>query len=413
MDDGTDEAWTSPRERLRCDPEDAGEPRVEVPGGQTGRRRRLIGPATLLATAVGVVAALTIAFLLSSTGEGAVPAPFKALTGRVLAVSTMGELVSVDPDSGQVEKVAVPSSGGPFVPVSVSPDGQRLLDDAGTVFAVTADGSVTRSSAVSRILEGATSPAQSMPFADNDQAILALTRPAAGPAIAIMVSLADGHEFDLGDVDSAGGDVLSMGAFVSVPSGPGRADLARSVSADVAIELRSVGEPSLLLSTAAELNEDVGSLPTRPVSLSVYPNPTGDAVAVVLAPLDPSAGNVAMVVLNRQGRLLGSFPKRLGPIDGSQIVWSPGGHQLAYPTYTNTGPALAVATETGAVYTVVPPAPDTTFGACVWSPGSTDLVCRSQTAHRHDQWLYATQTTEKLIPARSPGYPLAWISPVL
>ena len=88
-------------------------------------------------------------------------------------------------------------------------------------------------------------------------------------------------------------------------------------------------------------------MPTRPVSLSVYPNPTGDAVAVVLAPLDPSAGNVAMVVLNRQGRLLGSFPKRLGPIDGSQIVWSPGGHQLAYPTYTNTGPALAVANRDG------------------------------------------------------------------
>jgi hypothetical protein len=366
----------------------------------------------MLAAAVGIGAALTVAFLSSSGGRGAVSAPLKTLAGRVLAVSPTGTLVSVDPVSGQVERLAVPVSGTPFVPASVSPDGQRLLDEAGNVFAVTADGSVARSSPVSRILDGATSPAPSMPFADDNQAVLALTRPSAGPTTAILVRLADGHQFGLGEVDSAGGDVLSLGAFVSVPYGAGHDDLPRSAG-DMAVDLRTVGNPSRLLSTALELNKDVGSSPTRPVRLSVYPNPTGDAIAVVLSPLDSSAGNASMVVLNRQGRLLGIFPKRLGPIDGSQVVWSPGGHQLAYPTDTNTGPALAVGTETGAVYTVGPPAPDTTFGACVWSPSSTDVLCQTQSAHHHEQWLYATETTEKLVPARSQGYPLAWITAVL
>jgi hypothetical protein len=362
---------------------------------------------------VVVVAALTVALLLASSGKGAVSAPISTLTGRVLAASPAGELLSVDPVNGQVEKLAVPTGGRLFVPGSLSPDGRRLLDEAGTVFAVTADGSVATSSAVSRALAGATAPARSMPFADDNQAILALTRRAAGLATAVMVRLTDGHEFDLGVVDSAGGDAETMGAFVSLPSGPGPASLAHPGSTDDAVELRSVGEPSLLLSTAAALNGDVGSSPARPVRLSVYPNPTGDAVAVVLTPLAPSGGNVAMVVLNRQGRLLGSFPDQLGPIDGSQVVWSPGGHQLAYPTYTDNGPALAVATETGAVYTVASPASNTTFGACVWSPDSTDVVCQGQTARHQAEWLYATQSTQKLIRARSPGYPLAWISPVL
>jgi len=409
----TGEPWSAPPGRLQHEPREAEGPRLEAPASRTEHKRRLMGSAALLAGAIAVVAAVTVAFLLPSGEKGGVSSPIRTLGGRVLAVSATGRLISVDPVSGQVEKLTVPTSGTPFVPVSVSPDGQRLLDEAGSVFAVTADGSVARSRAVAGILGRTTSPAPSMPFADNDQAVLALTHAAVGPATASLLDLADGREFDLGLVDTAGGDVLTLGAFVSVPYGATQAGPAHPAGADLAVELRTVGDPSLVLSTAAELNEDVGSAPTRPVRLSVYPNPTGDAVAVVLTPLGPPTRNDAMVVLNRQGDLLGTFPERIGPTDGSQVVWSPGGHQLAYPTYTGTGAVLAVGTETGAVYTVVPPAPDTTFGDCVWSPDSTDLVCQSQAGHDHHQWLYATETTEKLIPARSPGYPLAWISPVL
>jgi hypothetical protein len=367
----------------------------------------LIG-AALSVTALGLVAVLSLTSLPSSK-RGPAPAPFQALAGRVMAVSPGGRLVSVDPVSGKAARLPVPAGGSPFVPASVSPNGQRLLDDAGMVFNLTDAGGVTRSSAVSRILGGATSPVQSMPFADNSQALLALTRPAGGPATALVVSLIDGREFDLGVVDSAGGDAQSLGAFVSVPSDPSQTGIG-PVSADAGVELRIVGKSPELLSTSAEINEYVGAPPSRPVTLSVYPNPTGDAVAVAVNPLSPSKGNVAMVVLNRQGRLLASFSDRLGPIYGSQIVWSPGGHQLAYPTHTVTGPALATATETGTVYPVSPPAGDTTFGPCVWSPTSTEVVCQSQTANGNQTWLYATSASPRMTPAPSPGYPLAWIS---
>jgi hypothetical protein len=319
-------------------------------------------------------------------------------------------LFSVDPATGKAVRLPVPAGRSRFAPASVSPNGQRLLDEAGMVFTLTGAGAVSRSSAVSRILGGATSPAQSMPFADDSEALLAVTRPARGPATAIVVSLVDGHEFDLGAVDSAGGDAQSLGAFVSLPSELFQPRVAPALGADAGVELRIVGEPPVLLSTSAQINGYVGSPPGRPVRLSVYPNPTGDAVAVVVDPLDPTKGNEAMVVLNRQGHLLASFSNRLGPIPGGQIVWSPGGHQLAYPTDTASGAALATATETGTVFPVSPPSGDTTFGPCVWSPTSTEVVCQSETPNGNRQWLYALSTSPELVPARSPGYPLAWIS---
>jgi hypothetical protein len=366
--------------------------------------------AALSVTALALVAVLSLTSLPSSN-RGPASAPFQALAGRVMAVSPGGQLVSVDPASGKAAKLPVPGGDGRFVPTSVSPDGQRLLDDAGMVFNLTDGGAVARSSAVSRSLGGATSPAQSMPFADDSQALLALNRPAGGPATAVMVSLTDGREFDLGVVDRAGGDAQSLGAFVSVPSDPSQTGMG-PVSADAGVELRIVGKPPEVLSTSAEINDYVGSPPSTPVTLSVYPNPTGEAVAVAVNPLSPTKDNDAMVVLNRQGRLLATFSDRLGPIRGSQIVWSPGGHQLAYPTDTVTGPALATATETGAVYPVSPPAGDTTFGPCVWSPTSTEVLCQSQTPKGDHTWLYATSASTKMTPAPSPGYPLAWISNV-
>jgi hypothetical protein len=358
--------------------------------------------------ALGLVAVLSLTSLPSSH-RGPAPAPFQALAGRVMAVSPGGQLVSVDPASGKAAELPVPAGGSPFVPTSVSPNGQRLLDDAGMVFALTEAGAVARSSAVSRMLSGATSPAQSMPFADDSQALLAVTHPAGGPATALVVSLIDGQEFDLGVVDSAGGDAQSLGAFVSVPSDPDETGMG-AVSADAGVELRVAGESPELLSTSAEINQYVGSPPSRQVTLSVYPNPTGDAIAVAVNPVSPTKDNDAMVILNRQGRLLASFSDLLGPIRGSEVVWSPGGHQLAYPTDTTTGTALATATETGTVFPVSPPSGDTTFGPCVWSPTSTEVLCQSRTANGNSSWLYAISSSPKMIPAPSRGSPLAWIS---
>ncbi len=91
---------------------------------------------------------------------------------------------------------------------------------------------------------------------------------------------------------------------------------------------------------------------------------------------------------------------------GSQPAWSPGAHQVAYPTYTVSGPALAIGTETGALGTVPAPA-GTTFGSCVWSVSSTDVVCQSRVGSRY-RWLYGVPTADRLLSGPSPGRPVAW-----
>ncbi len=103
-----------------------------------------------------------------------------------------------------------------------------------------------------------------------------------------------------------------------------------------------------MLATSSQVNQYVGSLPSTPIQLGIYPDPSGDAIAVVLNPLTPITGNVPMVILNRQGHLLAALNEHDGPISGTQPIWSPNGRS-GYPTYTNTGAALAIATETGTI----------------------------------------------------------------
>ena len=374
---------------------------------------QLLGRWSVAATAVVVVASVSAALLLSSSRSGA-PSALKRLGGQVLAVSPTGAVVSVDPASGRRKQFPVLNSG-PLMPTAFSADGRTVLDTAGTVFNIEGTGIVAGSNAVSRVLSTATLPAPSMPFADDDRAVLVLTRSTAGaPATATVVSLADGRESDLGIVDTAGGDFQSTGAFVSVPAQLNQPRVAHAAGPDTRVELRVPGQSATTLATAEQLNQDLGSLPTTPVQLGVYPNPTGDAIAVVLDPLTRDDTDVPMVVLNRHGDLLAAFPQRLGPIYGSQPVWSPGGHQLAYPTYSKTGTAVAILTETGTVSDLPAPTPDTTFGSCVWSPTSADVVCQSRTAGT-TKWLYAIPTSTSLITAASAGDPLAWVAspPVL
>ena len=377
------------------------------PGGSDRPRKWRVGPAALVAVVVVVAAAVAASLALSSGGRSW-PAGLKTLTGRVMAVSPAGAIISVDPASGTREKYPLLGGGGPLTPVDISSDGQTIVDAAGTVFDVKGTRIVAGSSAVSKALSNSTAPAQSAPFADHNQALLVLTRPtAASPAAATLVRLSDGQEFDLGTVDSAGGDAQSLGAFASIPAQQHQPLLARPASSDTEVELLIVSMPPALLATSSQLNEYVGSVPSTPIQLAIYPNPSGDAVAVVLNPITPVTGNVPMVVLNRNGQLLAALTDRDGPIYGTQPIWSPSGRQLAYPTYTDTGAALAIATESGAVQDLSAPSPETTFGHCVWSPDSTYVLCQSRTANRY-QWLYSTPTDDSLISAPSPGTPLAW-----
>ncbi len=325
-----------------------------------------------------------------------------------MAVSSAGAIISVDPATGTIERYPVLAGGGPLTPVAVSSDGQTILDAAGTVFDVKGTRIVTGSSAVSKVLSGSTAPAQSRPFVDQNQAVLVLTRPtAASPAAATVVRFSDGREFDLGTVDSAGGDAKSLGAFVSIPAQQHQSQIAHPASPDTEVEFLTASVPPALLATSSQVNQYVGSLPSTPIQLGVYPDPSGHAIAIVANPLTPVTGNVPMVILDRRGHLLAALSEHDSPIYGTQPIWSPNGREIAYPTYTNTGAALAIVSETGTVQDLSAPTANTIFGQCVWSPNSIDVLCQSRSENRY-RWLYATPTSDSLILAPSPGTPLAW-----
>jgi hypothetical protein len=382
------------------------EPILEEESSPPSMARR-VGPAALVAAAVVVATAVATSLVLSSGGHSA-PAGLKALMGRVMAQTSVGAILSVDPASGASERFPVLADGGPLTPVAVSSDGQAVLDAAGTVFDVEGARIVTGSRAVSKVLSNSTAPTSSAPFADQNQAVLVLTRLIAGsPAAATLVRLSDGQEFDLGTVDSAGGDAQALGAFVSVPAQLHQSQIAHPAGPDTEVDLLIASMRPEVLATSSQLNGYVDSLPSTPIQLEIDPSPSGDAIAVLLNPLSPVTGNVPMVVLDRQGHLLAALTDRAGPIYGTQPIWSPGGREIAYPTYTNTGAALAVATETGTVQDLSAPTANTTIGQCVWSPNSTDVLCQSRSANR-DRWVYATPTSDSLISAPSPGSPLAW-----
>jgi hypothetical protein len=293
-------------------------------------------------------------------------------------------------------------------PVAVTSEGTTLLDSSGALITIGADRVIARSTALTQFLSGATSPAWPFPFADDNQAVLLLTRLDSQTATATLVGLSDGHRVDLGTVDRAGADPQGPGAFVSVPAGSGPPQSPRVTSGDARVELRAAGTAPVVLATASQLNRAVGWPPGTPVRLDVYPNPLGDAVAVVLNALDPHSGDVPMVILTRQGALLAALTGRAGPRSGSQPRWSPGGHQIAYPTLTTSGAALAIVTETGA--SEIYPAPTaTTFGPCIWSPASTDVLCQGR-SRGHDHWFYATSTATRLLSTPSFGHPLTWLA---
>ena len=412
-----------------------------VPAAPPPKGRRRLARSAAVASVVLAVAAGTATGVSMSTGGPAGTQGLRSLYGEVVADTGRGTPVAYDPATGRTAGFQV-VGGAPFTPAAVSPDGTTWLGSNGTTFTVAGSRVTVKSTNVTAEVSGSTTPAVPAAFADGDRAVLLLTRPVGtdgavgggpvgtdgavgggpvgtdgavgsgpggSPAEASVVRIADGRDFPLGLVDSAGGDPQSLGAFVAAPVDFGRpgADVPLP-GADGDVELRHPGQPPQVLATASQLEEDVGWSADRPVQLGVYPSPSGDAVAVVLTPLELVKGDAPMVVLSRSGGVLAAVDDWSEPMYGTGPVWSPGGHQLAYPTYTTTGPALAIGSETGAIGTVPAPA-GTLFGSCVWSVSSTDVVCQAVTGNR-SQWLYAVPTSNRLLSTRSAGMPVAWVA---
>ncbi len=375
--------------------------------GQARARKHQIRRAVSAAIVLGVLAAGTATVLTAKHSKPESP-KINGLDGRIVAESTAGTLISVDPGTGGIAPLSSPPISAKFATLDASPDGSTWLDSAGNIISFGHSEEITRTTRIVKLLSNSTSIDRSQPFADKGQAVVVVTRAASAPAIASVVSLVDGSEFDLGTVDSIGGDPQTFGGFVSVPTQQRPSRVARSPNPDSEVELRSAGEPPAILATAAQLNHDVGWLPSTPIQLGTYPSPTGDAVAVVLTPVAPVIGDTPLVILTRQGDVLATFSGSRGPMYGAHPVWSPGGREIAYPTYTTTGAALGISTETGTFEALAAPTASTAFGTCLWAPSSNDVLCQSRNA-QSERWLYATRVTKRLISVPSRGEPLAWI----
>src|SRR5262249_44685377 len=146
-------------------------------------------------------------------------------------------------------------------------------------------------------------------FAAQDQAVIVVA--SSGEQVptsaASALALADRSPVALGVADEAAGDPAALGVFVSVAF-PGASSVTPAAGylglRDSRVELRDAGQPAQVLATASQLNAYLGQPADRHVHLSVFPNPTGTAVAVVLNPPTGGATNVGVVVLDRRGHLL-------------------------------------------------------------------------------------------------------------
>jgi hypothetical protein len=274
------------------------------------------------------------------------------------------------------------------------------------------DGRLSVSNTATGAFSPDTAPVEADSFPDAGTAIVALTRSnASAPAAASVVAISDGRTIGLGTVDDAAGDPVGLGAFVSVPHSGGNElsqGIAHAAVADTGVQLWDVGAAPVSLASASQLDLDAGQSPATPIDLSVFPDPRGDRVAVVLDTLGAQSSNVPMVILQRSGHLVLTEPERVGPIDGSQVMWSPNGDDLAYPTYTNSGPAWAVASLDGQLRTFPAPSPQSEFQYCAWAPSSTAILCRIQTGTRAE-WGFAIIGQETLVTEAAADYPRAWL----
>ncbi len=344
--------------------------------------------------------------------SGALALPASATGGRLVAQDPQGTLLLTDPDGGRVVPL---SSLGAFGGEVVAPalDRRYVATLQGQVLAVNNVDGLDQTD--SRPLTKVAPLGGPDTFADGDRALVLVKsgeQPLRTGTVSVL-TLADQRTRLLGVADEAAGDPAGLGVFLSVPAPDYQlqaGDGGFVGLADSAVELRDVGRPPVVLATAGQLNADLGQVPSQPVHLGVFPNPAGDAVAVVLDPPTGGEANVGVVVLDRRGKVLGVVRPASGPTEYSWPSWSPDGRSLAYPSHGARGTTLVVWSAGGHLLARTAPDNGAGFGYCVWAADGSAFLCPTFESAQA-RWDAGRTRGGPLSSVSAPGTPIVWLAP--
>ena len=347
--------------------------------------------------------------------EDAVSVSFvRGLAGVVLA-ETPGSLLSeTDMQTG---KGVVFKSFGQFSSnpdPAVSADGKYLLDVAvGRLLSISSLGHPQNVPNGLSFSPGDMPGFMPDPWSDHGLGVVELSYPTGAGGllstipVAQFESVSTGHTVSLGLAESAAGDPRQAGAFIAVPR-PGR-PFPNGSQPDTKLVLTDKGSRSRLLATASQLSRAVGIKHGTAVTVTPIPNQQGSMVAVQVSAMSASGGGTVVsgggiVVLSRNGRLLGSQPGAGGFLDWAG--WSHSDKTLAFLGYGNGGPELTEWTVgTRSVTTALHDSTTQGPTACAWSPDDTSVICDGGPG---GNWLLIRSGSESVTAGQ--GQPLLWTS---
>ena len=335
--------------------------------------------------------------------------------GRIVASTPAGALVLANPDGSHLTPVRGLGNAGQHL--TLSPGGRYLALFNGQLVSIR-PGPALASYPGKVPLSSLFSVAWPQPFANHDRAVAMLkdygdpSESASNPIV--VASIASGDTVSLGNGDSVAGDPQALGVFVTVAAPLGRTPTSLAGSPDSGVVLRDAGHAPERLATAAQLVRDLGLHGQPPVSLAVFPSPSGREVAITIR---PAAGGPArgIVVLSRSGHLIARIPGALatggGALgDGTEPVppvWSASGRYLAFLSAGQSGrPGVGIwSAGRHLVAAQLPPA-NGSYRSCVWSPDGRQILC----AAAGGDWAVASAGGGGPAGvARGAGSPVTWL----
>jgi len=218
----------------------------------------------------------------------------------------------------------------------------------------------------------------------------------------------------LGYADSVAGDPQQTGVIVSVgesqlinPGAAGFPGASRDFTMmDVRVELRDAGRPTVVLDRAAQLNAALRQPPNTPLQILVVPSPTGELFALEATPATSGSPWDGVIVVDRQGTILGAGADLQG-----FVSWSPNGQSLAYPEMTDGH--LDIAVWTIGHQTELYQGPKAVSGSghrCLWAPTGDAVLCVAATVPRErTRWLVARLHRTNVTTYAGSLLPLAWL----